>query len=90
MSRRKLGSLEDYSRALRNEKGISIGSDYLPWLRVNDVSSYGKSVKIHGNKTNRTHHLLFEIEERFFLQAEYHHYVIDLKIIWVLTTTHYH
>ena len=42
MSRgRKLESLQDYQRALKNKYGIGEGSDYKPWLRVQDVKSHG-------------------------------------------------
>jgi len=79
MGRRILKSLEDYSRALKDGKGLGVGTDYLPWLRVNDASSWGKSVKIHGLKTNRTHHLLSGNEENFLYCAEFNQRVIDIR-----------
>ena len=76
---RNLASIKDYSRALKNGRGLGSGSDYLPWLRVNDVPSRGKSSKIYGIKTERTHHLLSGIETDFFLIAEYNRKVIDIR-----------
>ena len=76
---RNLASFKDYSRALKNGRGLGTGPDYLPWLRANDVPSRGKSTKIYGIKTERTHHLLSSIESNFLLIAEYHHLVIDIR-----------
>jgi len=79
MGRRILKSIEDYSRALKDGYGLGVGADYLPWLRVNDTSSRGKSVKIHGLKTDRTHQLLSGNEENFFYCAEFYQRVIDIR-----------
>ncbi|MBI3771779.1 MAG: Tn7 transposase TnsA N-terminal domain-containing protein [Gammaproteobacteria bacterium] len=79
MGRRSLSSMDDYSRALKDGRGIGVGTDYLPWLRVNDVSSHGKSTKIQGIKVERTHQLLSGIELNFFLYAEFNPRVIDIR-----------
>ena len=77
--RRVLKSLEDYVRALQNGKGLGVGASYQPWLRVNDVSSNGKSVKIYGIKTDRTYQLISGIEEHFYYYAEFNPRVIDIR-----------
>jgi hypothetical protein len=48
------------------EKGFGQGSQelYVPWLRVQDVPSHGRSRKVHGVKVDRLHHLLSVITER--------------------------
>ncbi|MBF38323.1 TnsA endonuclease N-terminal domain-containing protein [Idiomarina sp. UBA4520] len=76
---RKLESLDDFSRALRNKYGLGNGSDYKPWLRVQDVRSYGNSGKIYGLKTQREHHILSENESCFFYLAEFNDSVIDIR-----------
>lgn len=76
---RNLASIKDYSRALKNGRGLGTGTDYLPWLRVNDISSHGKSSKIFGIKTERTHQLLSSIETNFFIIVEYNRLVIDIR-----------
>jgi hypothetical protein len=38
---RKLESLKDYQRALKNKYGIGQGTGYKPWLRIEDVKSHG-------------------------------------------------
>ena len=77
---RRLVSINDYVRALKDGYGIGAGENYRPWLRVNDVRrKKSKAVKIYGIKTNRTHHLLSGIEEYFFYYAEFHQLVIDIR-----------
>lgn len=76
---RNLASIKDYSRALKNGRGLGCGADYLPWLRVNDVPSHGKSTKIYGIKTERTHQLLSGIESNLFVISEYNRSVIDIR-----------
>lgn len=76
---RSLASIKDYSRALKNGRGLGYGSNYLPWLRVNDVSSHGKSTKVDGIKTERTHQLLSGIESDFLFIAEYNSRVVDIR-----------
>ena len=76
---RNLASIKDYSRALKNGRGLGIGPNYLPWLRVNDIPSRGQSTKIYGIKTDRTHQLLSGIESNFFFIAEYNRLVSDIR-----------
>jgi len=76
---RSLANIKDYSRALKNGRGLGVGSDYLPWLRVNDVPSRGKSTKIYGIKTERTYQLLSGVESNFFTIAEYNPRVVDIR-----------
>lgn len=79
MGKRKLEAHADFERALRNGFGVGRGESYAPWLRVQDVSSMGRSHKIPGIRTNRTHHLLSDLEKRFFLIAEYLPSTIDIR-----------
>lgn len=77
--RRRLSSIDDYSRALRNGHGVGVGADYVPWLRANDVSSRGRSSKSPGIKVPRTHHFLSDVEHNFFLCAEFNPLVVDIR-----------
>lgn len=79
MAKRQLKTLEDIKRALSKGFGQGEGSNYLPWLRVQDVSSKGLSTKITGLKTNRNHHFLSKIEREFFFLAEFSNSVIDIR-----------
>lgn len=77
--RRKLETLADYQRALKKKFGLGEGCEYMPWLRVQDVSSRGSSAKIDGIKLNRTHHTLSEHESSFFYLAEFSDSVVDIR-----------
>ena len=63
------------------EKGFGQGSleHYLPWLRVQDVPSHGRSRKIHGTKVNRLHHLLSDLEYGYLLLLEFSEQVVDIR-----------
>ncbi len=76
---RRLKTLEDYSRSLKNKYGLGEGVDYKPWLRVQDVPSKGLSSKIQGMKINRDHHTLSKQETVFFYLAEFSDVVVDIR-----------
>ena len=78
-SRRKLESLPDFQRQLRNKYGLGERENYKPWLRVQDVNSHGNSAKIDGIKVSRVHHTLSEHETSFFYLAEFSDSVIDIR-----------
>jgi hypothetical protein len=76
---RKLESIADFNRSLKNKYGIGEGSGYKPWLRCQDVRSDGVKSQIWGNKTGRVHHLLSSNESEFFYLAEFSDSVIDIR-----------
>lgn len=76
---RKLESLQDYQRALKNKYGIGSGKDYKPWLRVQDVKSKGNRTVIPGRKSQRLHHMMSSIESEFFYLAEFMDNVTDIR-----------
>ncbi|CAH6803778.1 transposase [Vibrio chagasii] len=76
---RKLESLKDYQRALKNRYGIGQGSEYKPWLRIQDVKSKGTRSLIYGRKSQRDHHMMSSIESEFFYLAEFSDSVIDIR-----------
>ena len=77
--RRKLETLNDFERALKNNYGLGQGPNYKPWLRVQDVKSHGSRKIIYGRKTQREHHMLSSIESEFFYLAEFSESVIDIR-----------
>lgn len=77
--RRKLETLTDFQRALKQKYGLGEGSSYKPWLRVQDVKSRGNSGKIEGLKSGRVHHTLSEGESCFFYIAEFCDSVVDIR-----------
>lgn len=63
------------------EKGFGQGSQelYVPWLRVQDVPSHGRSRKVQGVKVNRLHHLLSDLEYGYLLVTEFSPEVLDIR-----------
>ena len=76
---RKLESLKDFERALKNKYGIGQGSEYKPWLRIQDVKSKGKRSLIYGRQSQRDHHMMSSIESQHFYLAEFSNSVIDIR-----------
>jgi len=76
---RKLETLKDFKRSLKNKYGLGEGAAYKPWLRIQDVKSRGVSSKIQGLKVNRDHHTLSSLETQFFYLAEFSESVIDIR-----------
>lgn len=53
--------------------------DYQPFVKVADISSLGRSHRVFGHKTKRTHHLLSDLELAVFLIFEWHSNVEDIQ-----------
>jgi hypothetical protein len=54
-------------------------SEYIPWLRVQDVPSRGRSHRIFGRVAGRVHHLLSDLERNAFLIYDYAENVSDIR-----------
>lgn len=76
---RKIESLDDYQRHLRNKYGMGQGANYKPWLRIQDVKSKGTRSTIYGRKSQRDHHMMSSIESDHFHLAEFSHQVVDIR-----------
>lgn len=80
MAKRRYGFDEDkIARFLKEGRGQGNGASYRPWLTVQDVSSLGRSSRIHSRKTGREHHLLSDIETALFLLLDWSDSVIDIR-----------
>lgn len=66
-------------RRIREGRGQRTGSDYQPWLRVQDVPSRGLSHRIRGWKTEREHHCLSNLELNYFWLLEWAPQVSDIR-----------
>jgi hypothetical protein len=64
---------------LREGRGSGHGSDYKPWLTVRDLSSQGRSHRVFGHKSQRTHHLLSDLELAVFLLLEWSRSTQDIR-----------
>ena len=79
MRGRRFASETDIQRHITNGFGSGAGSSYLPWLRVQDLPSRGRSHKIHGVKVDRLHHLFSDLERAYFLVCEFSENVVDIR-----------
>jgi hypothetical protein len=74
--------LIDQDSVARFEKagrGKGTGKEYLPWLRVQDVSSKGLSTRVEGWKTGRIHHFLSQLESTYYYVLEWSRIVLDIR-----------
>jgi hypothetical protein len=60
-----------FARWIKDGRGPGRGSDYKPWLTVRDVPSKGRSHRVFGHKSQRTHHLFSDLELAVFLFLEW-------------------
>lgn len=80
MAKRRYGFDEEkLARFLKERRGQGSGRDYRPWLTIQDVSSLGRSSRIHSRKTGREHHLLSDIETDLFLLLDWSDLVTDIR-----------
>ncbi|TGB27801.1 transposase [Pseudomonas aeruginosa] len=79
MRGRRFASKQDIERHIANGFGAGAGAGYVPWLRVQDVPSMGRSWKIQGIKTGRIHHLLSDLERAYLLVCEFSEDVVDIR-----------
>ncbi|WP_000202886.1 TnsA endonuclease N-terminal domain-containing protein, partial [Vibrio sp. RC586] len=75
-------SLSLDSRSLKwvkQGRGQGSGKDYQPWLTVRDLPSAGRSHRIWGFQTQRTHHLLSDLELAAFFLFDWNPSVTDIR-----------
>jgi hypothetical protein len=66
-------------KRISDGRGQGRGSDYKPWLLVQDVPSQGLATRIKGWKTKRVHHLLSNLELSYFYILEWSLIVFDIR-----------
>ncbi len=64
---------------IKEGRGSGSGKDYHPWLTVRDLSSRGRSHRVMGHLTQRTHHLLSDMELAAFHLLEWNPAVTDIR-----------
>jgi TnsA endonuclease C terminal/TnsA-like endonuclease N terminal len=67
------------ARWIKEGRGQGIGSAYKPWLTVRDVPSEGRSHRVFGHLTHRTHHLLSDLELATFLLLQWRESTLDIR-----------
>ncbi|CAM3708584.1 TnsA endonuclease N-terminal domain-containing protein [Vibrio aquimaris] len=68
-----------YKRWIKEGRGNGHGIDYLPWITVRDIPSDGRSHRVFGHKSQRTHHLLSDLELAVFLTLEWRSDTKDIR-----------
>ena len=66
-------------RWVKEGRGQGTGSAYKPWLTVRDVASEGRSHRVFGHLTQRTHHLLSDLELATFLLLQWRPTTKDIR-----------
>lgn len=64
---------------LKEGRGEGYGKTYKPWLRIQDVPSIGRSSRLLGDTTKRTHHLLSDLERGVCLALDGCEAVVDIR-----------
>lgn len=64
---------------IKEGRGAGHGADYKPWLTARDLGSEGRSHRIFGHKTKRTHHLLSDLELAIFLIMDWNPLTTDIR-----------
>ena len=59
-------------RWIKEGRGSGRNHEYKPWLTVRDLPSEGRSHRVFGHKSQRTHHLFSDLELAVFLILEWH------------------
>ncbi|MGK7930192.1 MAG: TnsA endonuclease N-terminal domain-containing protein, partial [Microcystaceae cyanobacterium] len=68
-----------FERYKKEGRGQGTGKDYVPWIKIQDFPSNGRSHRIPGWKTGRIHHLLSDQEKRTFYLFEWSDIVVDIR-----------
>tara|TARA_R110001592_G_scaffold135108_1_gene351043 strand:- start:19771 stop:20595 length:825 start_codon:yes stop_codon:yes gene_type:complete len=75
------------ARWIKDGRGQGIGAEYKPWLTVRDVPSEGRSHRVFGHLTQRTHHLLSDLELATFLLLQWRESTQDIREQFPLDVT---
>lgn len=77
MAKRK--RTHDIEKMIKDGYGSGIGSEYKPWIKIQDVPSLGRVTRVKGIKTNRQHELLSDMERNYFYILEFSDKVLDIR-----------
>jgi hypothetical protein len=85
--KRRFKTDADIDRHIKEGFGLGDGSSYKPWIRVQDISSVGRSRKTPGFKSGRLHHTLSDLEYYYLLLLEFSDEVVDIREQYPLFAT---
>jgi TnsA endonuclease C terminal./TnsA endonuclease N terminal. len=72
-------SESQFQRWIKEGRGQGKGDLYKPWLTVRDVPSSGRSHRVFGFKSKRTHHFFSDLELAAFFIFEWHPQTQDIR-----------
>ncbi|UZQ52431.1 TnsA endonuclease C-terminal domain-containing protein [Clostridium kluyveri] len=72
-------SEQKYKQFLNEGRGQGIGSEYKPWLTIQDYPSLGRATRVFGWKSNRIHHFFSDIQTKYFYLLEWQDTVLDIR-----------
>lgn len=64
---------------IKEGRGQGIGKEYIPWIKIQDLPSKGRSWRVKSWKTGRLHHFLSDLETKYFYYLEWQDDVIDIR-----------
>ena len=64
---------------IKEGRGSGRNHEYKQWLKVGDFSSQGRSHRIYGYKSWRTHHLFSDLELAVFFILEWKSHVLEVR-----------
>ena len=67
------------AKRIKGGRGSGSGTDYSPWVRVDEVPSLGRSRQVYSHLTKRIHHLLSDLEFAVFLLLDNNPSVTDIR-----------
>ncbi|MRJ44276.1 Tn7 transposase TnsA N-terminal domain-containing protein [Idiomarina loihiensis] len=67
------------AKRIKEGRGAGSGTDYSPWVRVDEVPSLGRSRQVYSHLTKRIHHLLSDLEFAVFLLLDNNPFVTDIR-----------
>ena len=80
MAKKKYSPSETtFRRWFKEGRGSGKGRDYKPWLTVRDLPSQGRSHRVFGHKSQRTHHLFSDLELAIFLILEWQSDILEIR-----------
>ena len=69
----------DIDKLIKEGRGVGVGIEYKPWIKIQDVPSLGRSTRLKGIKTGRQHEFLSDMEKNYFYFLEYSDCVVDIR-----------
>ncbi|MPQ26497.1 transposase [Bacillus paralicheniformis] len=77
MSKRKRTSKID--KWIKEGRRTGSGAHYQSWLKIQDVSSLGRSTRLKGLKTGRQHEFLSNLEQNYFYLTDFSGVILDMR-----------